>query len=219
MNTTDKMDLWGKIKKLNFNSPVKKELFYMIDEYIDRIEFVKDHIGLRDFMFIAEEGTEHIFVSNFFVAIDVECEKSFSYEQNLNLFLEKCIYNRTIKALHTLLNFFENTDRILYVGVGFKGVSEIDKSQLIESYVGGNFDTREEAEYKMRKFPDWYDRFAKHPKDCHFLTVKAERYINNVLKPMENVKLQKIINNILMKTNLTTEDKNALQAMAVRIKK
>lgn len=219
MKTLNKRDVWEKIKKLKFKLPVQKDLFYMIDEYIDRIEFVKDHVGLRDFMFLAEEGTEHIFVSNFFVALDVESEKSYSYKRNLNLFLEKCIYNRPILALHQIFSFLENTDRVLYIGIGFKGDSEIDKNQLLESYVAGTYETREEAEYKIRKFPDWYNSYAKHPEDCHFLTVKAERYINEVLKPMENTQLQKIINNILMKSDLTIEDKNVLQAMAARIKK
>jgi hypothetical protein len=162
-------------------------------------------------MFLAEEGTRY--TADFFVAINVDCERSYTYEKNLELFLTK--YNESaIKALKELVDLFENTDRTLYIGFGFKESDQLNEEEILEELLGGNCATQEEVLKGARIFPDWYDKYAKTPEELQFITVKAERYIEEVLKPMEKVSLENKLNEILQKEDLKSSDKELLKTIA-----
>lgn len=209
-----KQEVWKKIKNIDIDFPLRSELFTMIEENLDRVDFTRDHVGIRDFIFVAEEGTHY--TSNFFVAINVECEKTYSYRDNLILFLQK--YNdNAIKALKELVDFFDNTDRTLYLGIGFKESDKIVQEEVVEKYLSGNYTTQEEILKDVRKFPEWYAEYAKNPEEINFITVKAERYIKEVLKPMENESLRNQLNDLLEKEELTNNDRVLLKEMAAHL--
>lgn len=205
-----KIEVWNKVKELDITFPLKKELFAIIDQHIERIEFVNDHVGVRDFLFLAENGTHY--TSNFFVAINVECEKSYSFEKNLQLFMKK-YDERPLISINRLVDLFENSQRTLYIGIGFKESEKFDQDEVIKKFFSGEFDTQEEILKDVRLFPDWYQRYARNPNEVRFLTVKAEKYINDVLKPLENAALKNQLNDILKKENLTNNDKFLLKEM------
>jgi hypothetical protein len=206
-----KKEVWEKIKERDINFPFKKELFTIIEEHFDRIDFIKDHVGIRDFMFIAEEDTK--FTANFFVAINVECEKSYSYKKNLELFLAK--YNANpLLALKELVDFFEQTERILYIGIGFKESEKIEEDKLAEELLSGKYTTQEEILKAIRKFPEWYAEYAKYPEEVSFITVKAEKYIKEVLRPLEKIALKRQLDSLLLKDDLTNKDKELLKTLA-----
>lgn len=209
-----KKEVWKKIKTMDIDFPLRNELFSMIEENLERVDFTRDHVGIRDFIFVAEEGTHY--TANFFVAINVECEKTYSYRDNLILFLQK--YNdNPIKALKELADFFENTDRTLYLGIGFKESDKIVQEEVVEKYLSGNYTTQEEILKDVRKFPDWYAEYAKNPEEINFITVKAERYIKEVLKPLENESLKIQLNELLDKEELTINDRALLKEMATHL--
>ncbi len=210
----EKKAIWGKIKNLDFGITVSNELFAMVEENLHRVEFVKDHVGIRDFLFLAEKGTEY--VADFFVAINVGCERSYTYKKNLDLFLQK--YNdKPIEALAELADFFVNTERTLYIGIGFKNTEGIKEEDIIDKLLNNKYKTQEEILKDIRKFPDWYDEISKYPEDIKFLTVKTEKYIKEVLKPLENTALRKQLDGILEKDDLSNNDKKLLKELAYHL--
>jgi len=212
-----KKEVWQKIKKRPINFPLKNDVIALIERNFDRVEFVKDHVGVRDFLFIAEE-TENIsaFTSNLFTAINVACEKDYSFKKNLELFLYK--YNGdVVTSLNNLTELFETTKRTLYIGIGFKESQKIDEAKFTEEILSGKYQTQEEALKVIRKFPDWYASYAKDPRDINFITVKAEKFITDVLKPLEKSHITAQINNILLKNPLSDNDKVLLKNLMTYI--
>lgn len=206
-----KKEVWRKIKDREINFLLKNQLYSIIENYFERVEFVKDHVGVRDFLFLAEDGLSY--TSDFFIAINVECEKSYSYSENLELFLKE--YNdESIKALNGLENFFEKTNRTLYIGIGFKESEEINKEEFSSAFLSGKYSSQEEILKIVRKFPEWYKDYAKYPEEIRFITVKAEKYITDVLRPMERLALKNQMNEILEKNDLSNSDKDLLKTLA-----
>ena len=209
-----KKDIWKKIKERDFNFSLKAELFALIEEHLNRIDFVTDHVGVRDFLCITEQATN--FTANFFVGINVGCEKSHSYKENLNLFLYKYNANPS-KALQLLEEFFKTTERTLYVAIGFKESQVVNQEAFTAELLNGKYSCQEEVFKKLREYPDWYADYAKDPVELSFLTVKTEGYIKNVLRPLEKAKLKGQLNSVLEKEKLTRTDKALLTTLAIHL--
>jgi len=197
MEPMDKKQIWDKIKERKYDIPFKEEIFSMIEENLNRVEFVKDHIGLRDFLFISEEGTEGFFTSNLFAAMNVDAEKNFPLEQNEKAFSQN--YNDDPNdILKDLKWFFVNTERTLFLGIGFIETTspelrkekfqhfgpdgqlhEITKYDLViyEMMQSGKATTYAEASKQLRVFPDWYDKYCKMPDEVKQLTKTEEKEI------------------------------------------
>ncbi|QJX80099.1 hypothetical protein [Priestia megaterium] len=214
-----KKEVWQKIKQRPFKFPLKEEVFSLIEENFDRVDFVIDHVGIRDFLFIVEDTPNLLaFTANLFTTINVACEKDYSFKKNLELSLYK--YNSDASSsLKALKELFKETERMLYIGVGFKESQKIDEAKFTEEILSGKYGTQEEVLKALRKFPEWYSSYAKDPKDIQFITVKAEKFIRDVLQPLEKYSIKNRIDNILMKQELTEKDKVLLKALMTYIKK
>jgi len=212
-----KKEVWQKIKQRPFKFPLKEEVFSLIEENFDRVDFVIDHVGIRDFLFIVEDTPNlSAFTANLFTTINVACEKDYSFKKNLELSLYK--YNSDASSsLKAVKELFEETERMLYVGVGFKESQKIDEAKFTEEILSGKYATQEEVLKALRKFPDWYTSYAKDPKDINFITVKAEKFITDVLKPLEKSYIKIQLNDILLKEQLTKNDKELLKTLITYI--
>lgn len=212
-----KKEVWQKIKQRPFKFPLKEEVFSLIEENFERVDFVIDHVGIRDFLFIVEDTPNlSAFTANLFTTINVACEKDYSFKKNLELSLYK--YNSDASSsLKALKELFEETERMLYIGVGFKESQKIDEAKFTEEILSGKYATQEEVLKALRKFPEWYSDYAKDPKDIQFITVKAEKFIRDVLKPLEKFSIKTKIDNILMKQELTENDKILLKNLMTYI--
>lgn len=210
----NKQVVWNKIKERTFSSSMIEDIIKLLEQNFERIEFVKDHVGVRDFLFIAEEGTKY--AADFFVSINVECEKDYSYLTNLKLWFKNNNAN-TDSAYKEMVNFFESTDRTLYIGIGFKESEVYLKEELAEEILSQKYEVEEEILKKLRKFPMWFEEFAKWPEELNFITVKAERYIKKVLRPMEKEVLRGKIDEILSKEKLSDNDKTLLKSIVTHL--
>ncbi|MGF9891429.1 hypothetical protein ABEX78_22460 [Priestia megaterium] len=212
-----KKEVWQKIKQRPFKFPLKEEVFSLIEGNFDRVDFVIDHVGIRDFLFIVEDTPNlSAFTANLFTTINVACEKDYSFKKNLELSLYK--YNSDASSsLKALKELFEETERMLYIGVGFKESQKIDEAKFTEEILSGKYTTQEEVLKALRKFPEWYSSYAKDPKDIQFITVKAEKFIKDVLKPLEKFSIKTEIDEILLKEQLTENDKLLLKNLMIYI--
>ncbi|MGN5651077.1 hypothetical protein [Bacillus sp. Brlt_9] len=210
----NKLDVWNKIKERKLSSSIIEDIVKVIEQNFERIEFVKDHVGVRDFLFLAEEGTKY--AADFFVSINVECEKDNSYLTNLKLWFKNNNAN-TDSAYKEMIKFFETTDRVLYIGIGFKESEIYLKEELAEEILSQKYEVEEEILKKLRKFPKWFEEFAKWPEELNFLTAKAERYIKKVLRPMEKETLRGKIDEILSKEKLSNNDKAILKSIVTHL--
>lgn len=208
----NKKTVWNKLKERNFRFPYSKKVMALIEENLHRVQFVNDHIGVRDFLFISEDDT--FFTANFFVAFNVECEKSNSYQKNLELMLKKYIDHPSV-AYQRTVDFFENTSRTLYVGVGFTESKTINYEEYTEKLEEGM--TEEEALKCVRKFPEWYQEVALDPISVPFVSVKTESYINR-LKRIEQNHWNEKMNTILMKEDLSETDHQELKELSCFLK-
>ena len=191
---TTKKDIWNKIKERAFDFANKDEIFSIIENHLERIEFVKDHIGLRDFLFIAEEGTEDSYVSNLFIATDVNASKHATMQENNQEFGKK-VNEDPIEVLKELKLFLSSTQRPLYLGVGFietiskqlrdttvevetfDGIQEISllDAKIIGGIQSGKYKSAEEALKDLREFPHWYTEVSVMPEETKQLTIEEER--------------------------------------------
>lgn len=203
---------WEYLKQKDFQFPFSEKVLALIEENLHRVQFVNDHIGVRDFLFISEDDT--FYTSNFFVAIDVECEKEYSYQKNLELMLRKYI-DYPVEAYQKLVHFFTNTNRTLYVGVGFVESIFINMDKYEEKLEEGL--SEEEALKQLRNFPDWYKAVALDPDNISYLSAKAEKYINN-LKRIEQIFWNEKMNIILMKKDLDEADHRELRKLSCLLK-
>ena len=212
-----KKEVWQKIKQRPFKFQLKEEVFSLIEENLDRVDFVLDHVGIRDFLFIVEDTPNlSAFTANLFTTINVACEKDYSFKKNLELSLYK--YNSdTSTSLKAIKELFKDTERTLYVGVGFKESQKIDQAKFTEEILSGKYTTQEEVLKALRKFPEWYANYAKDPNNISFITVKAENFINDVLKLLEKYNIKNQINSILLKRRLTEDDKLLLKDLTTYI--
>lgn len=231
----NKNEIWAKIKDRKFDIPYKEAVFSVIEENLHRIEFAKDHIGLRDFFFIAEQGTEDFFTSNMFLAINVNVDKNNSLEENFEEFI-KSYYENSDLMVAKLKSFFAKTNRTMFVGIGFvestnpnlrktkvpffnpEGkVEDVSLYELIMSIAikEGKAESELDAAKKMRLFPDWYDKFAKMPEDLDFVTISEENAEFEKEKKLELEKVTNEINLLLDKENHTEEDKEKFKELSI----
>jgi len=206
----NKQQVWEKIKERKYDIPFKEEVFSLIEQNLSRVQFIKDHLGLRDVLFFSEVGTEEFFSSTLFIALDVETEKNKSMEQNEEAFFKKC-EDDPEEVIEELTNFFEQTERILYIGIGFvettnpelrnkkipvltdRGNQEIPLYDylIFKGVEEGKASSYAEMSKLLRKFPEWYEEYATMPEEENILTIKEEKRGKKELMQLINEALDK----------------------------
>jgi hypothetical protein len=194
----EKREVWELAKNRNIDIPNKDELYRLLEANMHRIEFVNDHIGLKDFAFIAEVGSQ--FTDNLFIALDVKLSTHGHAEEN-----EQGFFNAydgdPIECLKKLRRFFSETERTLALGVGFIEclTTMEDHFKAMIGVTQGEFKTMQEGLKKLRRFPVFYDRHAKTPEQ--FNEVENEKLKNKIEDTMQQ------INDILDKKTQQEQDK------------
>lgn len=217
----NKQQLWEKINERNFEFESKDLLFALIENNLDRVEFVKDHIGLRDFLFLSEKGTENFFSSMVFGVVDIDVDETYTTEENEQAFMDGYIDNPQ-RLLYELKKLFAKTDRTLFIGIGFiettspelrnqkvnvpktdGTIEEITKYDLeiIKMIQTGQAATYQEATKKLREFPSWYDDYCKMPEE-----VKQVTKLDEVQREKEKIEKKKVILMNLIDEALDTRD-------------
>lgn len=190
-----KNEILIKIQERKFDFKNKEEVFKILEENIDRIEFIKDHLGLRDVLFIAEKMEERFFVSDFFGAFNVEVTKEgMTVEEQDTLFQEKYVDDPD-EVLENMKKLFNETNRKLFVGIGFieTTLPELRKEKkLVQDQFGneieitkyeleiyrlihsGTVETEQEAAKMLRKFPDWFNVNTYSPEEVEQVTIEDE---------------------------------------------
>lgn len=174
----EKKDVWKRIKGLDISIPFQEKIFGLIDENLDRIQFVQDHIGLRDFLFIAEVETNYH--DELFLFLDADVTKEGTLEENERKIMEK--YDaHPFDILSKLKGFFETEKRILTIGIGFKNTEPTDEEieEIENANLGSTADSKIESyrDLRIKKFPMWYSENAKMPKDVTSLMTNEEEQI------------------------------------------
>jgi len=156
-----KKDIFHKIKSLSLPDEAAL-LLGLIEKNIQRIEYVKDHVGLRDFLFIAEKEAKG-YEFGIFACFDVDIVYG-DKEHNL-LAMNDCLIEDVRDIYYKLDDFFKNSDRILYVGIGFANSAPTpeDHFRIFHAMESNEIDDPMEALVKMRRFPEWY--IAKFPQE------------------------------------------------------
>lgn len=194
---TTKQKIWNHIKERTFDLPYQKEIFHLIETHLDRIEFVRDHIGLRDFLFLAEEAAKGYYTSELFIAINVDVSKRNNMRENNEQFTKK-VNDDPIEVLKELKSFFLDTGRTLYLGIGFVETINSDlreKTVEVEDIEGnhaelslldvtiirgiqtGKYKSPEEAMKDLRQFPEWYENSSAMPEEVSQITIEEEEEI------------------------------------------
>lgn len=196
-----KKEIFSKIMKLSFTEEVQP-ILELLELHIDRIEFVKDHIGLRDFLFIAEEKAVEYELPVFSV-FDLEVDSNDSAKNHL-LFHQSMIYDEDA-VYDGLVSFLENTTRTLYVGIGFKESFLTNEDMFLahELLKSKKVKDKFEAMSRVRRFPKWYK--AKVPSDI----IKEEQLLSD-LEELEIRLLVQLKDEILEKINsaIDNDDKD-----------
>jgi len=158
----NKHKIFSHIKQLNFSSAALPVLD-TLEKHIDRIEYVKDFIGLRDVLFLAEKGAKGFRDLDMYSCLDVDV-KFDNHDHNFVAMNDSLVENATeIKQM--IENFFERTDRVLYLVIGFQQTSttQEDAFRVYEQMEAGLAQDPFDALVKMRRFPEWYE--AKYPEE------------------------------------------------------
>lgn len=167
--------VWENIKNRMYSFSNKNEIFELIEKHFERVEFVKDHIGVRDLLFFAERGTERHYPIDVFTAIDVHVEGAKTIEEKRISFKKK-FNDQNELIMKDLLNFFTNTKRTLSIAIGFKETVLTETDELLISLAlnEGKIKTIHEGIRKVRRFPTWFEEYAIMPEEAEQEIEKGE---------------------------------------------
>lgn len=190
LNGAKKVVAWKIAKNQGFNIKYEYELEKLVNKNLDRIEFVKDGIGLRDFLFVAMKDTEG-FAYDIYCTLDVKVDPSEPFNVKSKR-MEESVEYRELVCLQKIEHFFKHTNRTLYIGLGFKEnlmYSEEDLKEII-GYEENPIMNEEEI-IKRRKFPKWYSEVSRFPDEIFYLSKYVEIYLFDYLNKEEREVLLK----------------------------
>lgn len=211
------MEILSQIKQHDISFKLKDDLFELLEENHERIQFVTNHVNIRDFLFMAEKGTSY--TADFFVSLDVECEPHFTFEQNVEKFSQKYV-DAPLAAFSQVVDFFEKTNRILYVGVGFVEceLTKEDELNILQEFRNGLIRCYDEGAKKYRRFPVWYQNAAVDPSSLVYVSKRTESAVKDDMRRIERATIQQEIDRILDKKVLTKRDKELLQELSYQLR-
>lgn len=196
-----KINVFDRIMKLDFHSEFIP-LLRLIEDNLDRVEFVKDHVGLSDFLFIAEKKAEK-YDFPCFACFDLDIKDN--NEQNFLSMNQSLVYDPN-EIYNDLLNFFENSKDTFYLEIGFEEsipTQEVN-FKVYKMLKNKEYNDIQEAISKTRTFPSWYK--AKHAKEVQ----EQFKYMNELemadKRLLFNLKydLEKSINDAIMNDDFNT---------------
>lgn len=157
-----KNDVMKKIKNVEFFNDISL-ILDILEANIDRIEFVKEGLGLENFIFFSEKDSIEFEDNPFYACFDVDV-KSENEEFNY-ISMKKSMIADFGLICNKLINFFKNKNEKFYVWVAFKETSleQSDMFRVMENLKTKKEISTFEAKAKLRKYPKWY--IAKTPNE------------------------------------------------------
>lgn len=150
-----KKDTFERISKLHFYSDIEP-IFELLNDNLHRIEFVKEAVGLKDLLFIAEKGAKEFEDNPLYACFDVPVEPE---NEELNyISMKKAMIVPYEDILLNIRTFFLKTDRTLYLWIAFKSSSlpQEDMFRVMENLRSKKEKSTFEAKAKLRKYPNWF---------------------------------------------------------------
>lgn len=164
----------------------------LVEQNLHRVEFVKDHLGLNNFVFLAErDATKFEFpyfaCFNLDIQVDDDAHNFVSMNQAL-------IYD--LKEIQKdIENFFTKEEGVLYVEIGFKESvpNQEDRFRVYQLLKKKEANDIQEAIAKVRKFPEWYKaKFSKEVLDEQVLLEQLEHAERQLLIQLKTDLIQQI---------------------------
>lgn len=168
-------------------------VFSLLEENLDRIEFVKEAIGLQDFLFIAQDGTEEFEDSPFYACFDVAIDPD---NEELNFIsMKKNMISAVDEILLRMTEFFSATDRTLYLWVVFEesSLEQTDMFRVMDKLRSKVETSPFEAKAKLRQYPEWF--IGKLPSEIaeeNNLLQKIKEYEESLHETMQKELMKKI---------------------------
>ncbi|QST02350.1 hypothetical protein IMZ31_23145 (plasmid) [Pontibacillus sp. ALD_SL1] len=130
-------------------SPELKKVFLTFSSNADRIEFVKDHYGFTNFIYLPELSKDHTDSDEYFLSL--ECTEK-EEEETAVLYFE-------IKDIESNLDlFFQESSERLYIHIDFNE-SKMMQEEVFRAYndlIKEPSKSLDQALSSYRSFPDWY---------------------------------------------------------------
>lgn len=185
----------------------------LIEKNIHRVEFVKDHIGLKNFVFLAEkEATKFEFP--YFACFNLDTQEN-DEAHNFVSMNQALIYD--LKEIQKdVKDFFVEEDGTLFVEIGFKESvpNQEDRFRVYQLLKKKEANDIQEAIAKVRKFPSWYKaKFSRDIIDEMILLEQLEVAEVRLLKRLKNDLVQQI------SVALDNNDENEFIILSTRYKK
>ena len=183
-NNLNKFEVLNNIKKMNFVKDVYP-ILELIEKNLQRVEFVKDHMGLKNFVFLAEKDATK-FEFPYFACFNLDIREN-DEAHNFVSMNESLIYD--LKEIHKdIQKFFSDEEGVMYVEIGFKESvpNQEDRFRVYQLLKKKEVMDIQEAIAKVRKFPDWYKaKFSRDVLDENELLEQLELAEKQLLKQLK----------------------------------
>lgn len=192
------------LKKRNTPSEIKQTIFPIVEQYIDRIQFVKSFVGLKDILYFEELDVD-FFDFPFFLSLNCQTLSSNGGDKHASI---ASVYENAItdaeEIVRKLKHFFEETNRILFFEVAFSE-NVLSNDDMWQVYHNMNEETDKEPfeiMTKMYRYPEWYDvEFGEN--------VAILEDSLTVLKQMDNINTLATIKELEEEINKALENDDA----------
>lgn len=173
-------------------------VYQLIKEYAHRVQFVKDHNGVHNVLFLSTaDSAKSIFEFPYFSAYQFDRDIPPTIQNTVLEYAPEDIYTST-------KNFLETTDSTLYVGIGFPECFVTNEDYFEILYLME--DTKcnvVDAFVSLRRFPEWYSEEAEFP----FYILKEKEYLNQ-MQVVEKNYLLTLKQHYLLEMNRAVETNN-----------
>jgi len=192
------------LKKRNIPSEIKNTIFPLVEQYIDRIQFVKSFVGLKDILYFEELDVD-FFDFPFFLSLNCQTLSTNGGNKHESI---ASVYENAITDVEEIVRklkyFFEETNRILFFEVAFSE-NVLSNDDMWEVYHRMNEETDKEPfeiMTKMYRYPEWYDvEFGEN------VAILEESL--SLLKQMDNLYITSSIKKLEEEINKALEEDNA----------
>ncbi|WP_088363960.1 hypothetical protein [Bacillus cereus] len=201
------------LKNRNIPSDVKNKIIPILEKNINRIEFVKNFVGLKDILYF-EELEIGFFDYPFFLSLDCKNTKSTLSNKHENI---ASIYENAITDLNEIIKqlqaFFDDNNRTLYIDTAFKENILTNDDMWHVYHIMNEEKDKEPYEIimKMYSYPDWYNvKFGEE--------VAIFENSLSLLKQLENIHLNNEIEQLEAEINKALENDDVVN-LPILVKK
>lgn len=203
------------LKKRNIPSEVIKVIFPMVEQYIDRIQFVKSYVGLKDILYF-EELEVDFFDFPFFLSLNCQTLSATTGDKHEII---ASVYENSITDIEEIQRklkfFFEETNKTLFIVVAFtENILSNDDMWKVFHRMSDEMDKEPfEIMTKIYHYPTWYDvEFGEK--------VAVLEDSLSMLKQLETIELVKSIKEVEELINIALEknDLDSLPTLAEQLK-